>query len=138
MSFKVRDLMITVLPAGSILADPGVFGPCEVCSKMCTDCSKCTCTRCTQNCTISAKDFDDLIYPPDLAILKERLKIALAELEARERVVEESLRPKSLADVELLEQKLTAALEELRATKVRLQREASVAEGRTAQSSGPE
>ena len=136
MSFKIKDLMITVLPAGSMLGNIGTIGPCEPCTKHCTECSICTCTQCTQNCTHSAKDFNDLVYPPDLALLKERLKIALAEVEARERVVEESLRPKTLADVELLEQKLTAALEELRATKERLTREASEGQGHATQSPG--
>jgi hypothetical protein len=35
-------------------------------------------------------------------------------------VIEESLRPKTLADVELLEQKLSAALEEVRTQKAAL------------------
>jgi hypothetical protein len=123
MSFKVRDLMITVLPAGIPIAGVGDCLPTEQphCTH-CTDygCTYCSGTRCTPNCTLSAKDFGDIVNPPELALLKERLKIALAEVEARERVVEESLRPKTLEDFELLEQKLNAALEDIRAQKAAL------------------
>jgi hypothetical protein len=126
MSFKVKDLMITVLPAGSPIGWPGPGNICDnnLCTKACTrcteTCSYCSCTQCTDGCTHSAKDFGDIVNPADLALLKERLKIALAEVEARERVIEESLRPKTLADVELLEQKLSAALEEVRTQKAAL------------------
>jgi hypothetical protein len=69
------------------------------------------------------------VGPETLAALKEQLRQALAQVEAQERAVEESLRPQSVAEVEQLEQKMKAALEELRVRKEELQKKASGGQG---------
>lgn len=58
----------------------------------------------------------------DLAALKEELRQALAEVEAQERVMEESMRPQTLEEADELERKLNAALDDLRAQKEELRR----------------
>lgn len=60
--------------------------------------------------------------PEGLAILKEQLKRTLTQVEIQERVIEESLKPQTIEEVEQLEKKLTEALSELRARKQELQR----------------
>jgi hypothetical protein len=54
--------------------------------------------------------------------LKDNLKAGLKAEEAREKTVQENQTPQTLAEVELLETKLTAALEELRARKAELRK----------------
>ena len=58
-----------------------------------------------------------------LAALKAQLQQALSRVEAQERAIEEQMRPQTLGDVEILEQKLVEALEELRARKAELRGE---------------
>jgi hypothetical protein len=50
-----------------------------------------------------------------LATLKQQLRRQLADVEARERELEDQQRPKTLAEVEQLEQRLMEALEKVRA-----------------------
>jgi len=57
----------------------------------------------------------------DLGILKQQLRKALEQVEVHERVLEESLKPKTLEEVEQLEVKLKEALAELHARKTELQ-----------------
>lgn len=54
--------------------------------------------------------------------LKQRLKQALAAAEASEKVQVESEQPGTLEEINLLEQKMTEALEELRRQKAELQK----------------
>jgi hypothetical protein len=56
------------------------------------------------------------------ASLKEQLQAALQQVEAQEKTTEESLKPQSVADVEMLEKKLNEALDELRVRKTELQK----------------
>ena len=63
--------------------------------------------------------------PQNLTELKAQLRQALAQVEAQERAAAESMRPQSLEEVDMLEQKLTEALEELRQHKDELRRRAS-------------
>ncbi|HET9235259.1 MAG TPA: hypothetical protein VFP10_14080 [Candidatus Eisenbacteria bacterium] len=67
------------------------------------------------------RDPGQLIQPPDFARLKEQLQTALKQVEAQEKVAAEGMRPQTLEQVNELEQKLTKALEELRARKTELQ-----------------
>ncbi len=52
-----------------------------------------------------------------LTILKEQLRTALAEVEAREKAAEEASRPRTREEAEDLEEKLKGALEEVRGWK---------------------
>ncbi len=56
----------------------------------------------------------------DPAVLKERLQASLEALEQQQKAAEEALKPQTLADVEMLETKLTEALTTLRAQKAEL------------------
>ena len=57
---------------------------------------------------------------PSLVNLKEQLKLALAAAEKQTAIESETLKPQTLADVEMLEKKMGEALEELRARKAEL------------------
>jgi hypothetical protein len=57
---------------------------------------------------------------PMLANLKDQLRQALDVAEKQEAAVAEGLRPQSAEEIELLEKKMTEALEELRAQKSKL------------------
>jgi hypothetical protein len=61
-------------------------------------------------------------YLQDLAILKAELKATLSQVEVQERAFGESLRPQTLDEVQQLEEKLTGALEELRARRTEIER----------------
>jgi len=55
--------------------------------------------------------------------LKEQLKQALANVEEQERAADASMQPKTLAEVQDLEKKLTDALEEVRSRRTQLEKE---------------
>ena len=57
--------------------------------------------------------------------LKEYLRAALEQVETRENVTQEGQKPQTVAEIEMLEEKLTGALDELRARKAKLQNEAA-------------
>jgi hypothetical protein len=80
------------------------------------------CIRCSDCTDLSKPDLASL-ETEQLAALKTQLQQRLARVEARERVLEGRLRPQTLTDVELLEQKMVEALKELRARKEELQKE---------------
>jgi hypothetical protein len=56
-----------------------------------------------------------------LAVLKQQLQQALAEIDLRERVLAEAMQPQTLAEVEELERKLTDALQDLQTRKAELE-----------------
>jgi hypothetical protein len=56
-----------------------------------------------------------------LSALKEQLNQQLAEVEKQEKATEESLRPQSVAQVDELQTKLEAALEELKSQRAELE-----------------
>ena len=58
--------------------------------------------------------------PQELAAVKEQLRRALAEVEAREKATAERMQPQTVEEVEQLEEKLTEALDELRQRKKEL------------------
>ncbi|HEY5811937.1 MAG TPA: hypothetical protein VIT23_04715 [Terrimicrobiaceae bacterium] len=119
MIFKVRDLMITVLPESVADCDAGASG-CP---------NNTTCTRTREDCVDSEDILQLTPYPvvgdPLLSDLRLQLQHALAltkervpalqtpGVESLERV-EEKLRPQTREQIRELENKLTAALEELR------------------------
>lgn len=116
MRFKVKDLMISILPE----RQTGVVPPfiADDCGGTCTCTNSCTGNSCavTKEIFVDPEDF----VQQQLAVLKTRLLQALAQIEAQERAVEEQQRPQTLADVELLEQRMVEALEELRSRKEKL------------------
>lgn len=59
--------------------------------------------------------------PADLDALRAQLRQALDQVEEQARVRDEQLAPKTAEEIDQLEQRLTAALEELKARKARLQ-----------------
>jgi len=59
--------------------------------------------------------------PASLAVLKHQLREALAATEAREKVMQEALRPTSPAEIAVLQSHLTAALEELKGSAAALE-----------------
>jgi hypothetical protein len=63
--------------------------------------------------------------PEELAALKQELRRALGRVEAHERVLDEALQPQTEEDAALLEEKLTAALEDVRARRATLREQAS-------------
>jgi len=154
--FKVRDLMINLVPEGGVAQFCKVvtLPDCAYDSQVGMDCviSICrTVSRCVQVTLLGACDADggascDACYTKstvttgtckpgtggkvgpdaqqyleDLAILKAELQATLSRVEERERVVEESLRPQSLDEVQQLEERLTGALEDLRARRTEIE-----------------
>ena len=122
MQFKVKDLMITVLTSESnnLGADTAACPGCtlNLSPDPCKGCTNCTASFYTKGRSCFCKISD----PRDLAILKEELKGALLDIENKERVIAEAMRPKSISEVEELEEKLNAALGEIRTQKMQLQK----------------
>jgi hypothetical protein len=57
----------------------------------------------------------------ELSVLKEQLKQQLADVEQQHSAAEESLRPQTIAQVDELQKKLEAALDELKARRTELE-----------------
>jgi len=141
--FRVRDLMINVLPeegvlradccqvrtAGFTLVLNPPCGPCTW-GETCVPCSFNPCTGgvtplgpgCHPAVSRITKDHVVLPRgsPEELAILRDELRQALAQVEAQERVQSEAMRPQTLDEATALEEKLEGALEEVRARKEEL------------------
>jgi hypothetical protein len=134
MRFKVKDLMISTL-GKQVCGEASVEGAFN-CTPQCsidlscipsncgatncgpTNCGACTggCSGCTSPATwkdgeAGAEDFST--YMASIEAAKSRLKRRIAELEAHQKSIEESLTPATLADVEALEAKLKDALQHL-------------------------
>lgn len=118
MDFFVKDLIISVLPNRlSAGADGGWrFGGCDAGCTTCTGMTTCPggCTGVTPHPRMTL--YEEIINPVALANIKEQLREALSLVEAREQILHESMRPKSLAEVELLQAQLQAAQEDLKET----------------------
>jgi hypothetical protein len=111
VNYIIKDLMITVLPLrpANLPGGGGVVAGCDAGCTPCSDCSKCTLT------TPGGIDrYTQVSNPADLAILKHQLREFLAMIEAREKVVHEAMRPKSVSEMEMLQAHLNNALETLR------------------------
>jgi hypothetical protein len=132
--FKIKDLMINVVPAQldnlnqcpfnscgwTIVLDPPGGCP-AACSLFITECgpvTTCGTTACHPAITNTGPL--DRLRVEDLAFLKEELRQELAKVESREQELEERLRPQTLEQVTVLEEKLTDALKELQEHKKRL------------------
>src|ERR1035438_345892 len=94
--FKIKDLMIKVIPAEAERNDLGDFGKggyCTVCTDMdsCGGCTFITCVGCSQCSPPSGGALQagqDVINPGDLPALKAQLKRRLAVVEAMEKALE--------------------------------------------------
>ncbi len=75
-------------------------------------------TTCPGGCTGGTPRPNDwysqITNPITLALLKQQLRETLAAVEAREKVIHDSMRPTSPAEFQVLETQLEAALEEVR------------------------
>jgi len=141
MYFKVKDLMISTLgnepfnPA--FLQGPNLCGGCTL--SLCTMTPTCGCnsgyTRPPPDCgcpthfngghSMKLLEADAPGHLPmhleSIEQAKTQMKERLAQLEAYQKSVEESLKPATVADVEALEVKLNEALQELARRKKELQ-----------------
>jgi hypothetical protein len=136
MAFRVRDLVINVLPEEGSPRFCGFshcgFGSCEIftiCGGLsgCRECSgqftcigASKCGGCTLNVTGGGIPASG-VTPEALAALKAQLKQALDEVESAEQQLAEHMSPQSVEEIEALEEKLQAALSELKDRKGQLQ-----------------
>jgi hypothetical protein len=147
MGFRVRDLVINILPGAGERDRLGCglgfshcrFGSCDfvtICIH--TGCRECSgaftcigataCGGCTLNVTCGGVTCGgsvlfgrgDAVDPEALAALKAQLREALREVESAEQQLAERMSPQSVEEVDALEKKLQEALEELRARKEQL------------------
>lgn len=146
MAFRVRDLVINVLPGegsadfckgasactlsfshcglGSceIFTICGGFSGCRECSGQFTCIGATNCGGCTLNVTGGGLPVESAeITPEGLAALKTQLQQALSQVEAAEQKLTEHMSPQSVDEVEALEEKLKGALSELADRKKQLQ-----------------
>ncbi len=143
MPFRLKDLMIDVTAAGSAIQNAGVYRPCGFhysivgcqfihtfpCVWGCTHpASYYTCQNtlpttftCPGSLVTDTLGTGTIVENPGL--VKERLKVALAAAEAAETAQAQSFEVQTVADADMLESKLTGALEELRARKAELQKQ---------------
>lgn len=130
MAFRVKDLLINIAPAPGLEPGTGAIGDCTVTMQDCTG-TLLNCTGTPQAFTPWLSRFccffslfrgvaDPVYAVEQLAVLKAQLKVAIADIENREKLVEESLEPKTTAQIEELEAKLEEALTELRRRKAEL------------------
>jgi hypothetical protein len=121
MDFIVKDLMISVLPLRSGLGDITACGACTGITTFPGLGASCG----VSGTKIPRESWLDYVInpatPAALAALKQQLREALAAVEAREKVVHQSMRPTSAAEISILQSHLTAALEELRESAAALQ-----------------
>ena len=71
---------------------------------------------------------DPVASMQQLNALRQQLEQSLTGVAANQRALEQQMQPQSLTDLEMLEQKLMDALEEVRANKANLQRQAPSSE----------
>lgn len=110
MQYIVKDLMISVLP----LRPTGSAAPGDC---LCTGCTGCTGNTRQTKSPACGPDFDpfaEISNPAQLAALKQQLREQLAGVEAREKVVLESMQPRSSVEFDILQSHLTAALQDLK------------------------
>src|SRR5439155_855647 len=103
--FVVKDLMITVLPTrtGGISAgcDAGCTSACSGCTPCSGGCSPCSdCTKCSLSTPGGLDWINYIVDPPDLIALREQLREALTRVDAREKVLRESMKPTEPRDIE--------------------------------------
>jgi hypothetical protein len=145
MAFRVRDLVINILPEGTGEHDRlgcgfscafshcplgscdrftiCTYSGCRECSGAITCIGGSACGGCTLNVTCGASGLlgrGGAVNPQELAALKAQLRESLRAVESAEQLLAEQMSPQSVGEVEALEKKLQDALEELRARKEQL------------------
>jgi hypothetical protein len=147
MAFRVRDLVINVLPeageqnrfgCGLGFSHCGfgscdfvticIYSGCRECSGAFTCIGATNCGGCTLNVTCGPNSCGvslllgrgDASNPEALAALKAQLREALRTVESAEQQLAERMSPQTVEEVDALEKKLQDALEELRARKEQL------------------
>jgi|HubBroStandDraft_6_1064221.scaffolds.fasta_scaffold215094_1 hypothetical protein len=148
MEFKVKDLMIKVIPPEQAKKPGQCPNECSWQSSWCIHIT-CECSvrsvlcgggGCTLSRSIGPEELEQprrwcvdtqmgMALSPQqslesLAALRAQLQQQLAQVNAQEKVVHESLAPASLEDAEALEKKLSEALEEVRSMKEKFKKEA--------------
>ena len=112
MDFIVKDLMISVMPLRGYRLG-GFAAACGACTSDSTAPGPCG-----RGSGGPMENYLDYVINPAspmvLAALKQQLRETLAAVEAREKVVLQSMRPTSAAEISMLQSHLTAALDELR------------------------
>lgn len=115
MPFIVKDLMISVISPGGIfqMSSDHCTGPCclNPCSMPSCDNASCVATP------ITGAYGQEVINPADLAVLKQRLKMAIAEIEVREAAARNQLAPRTEAEAAALEEQLKGALADVQKTR---------------------
>lgn len=143
MPFRIKDLTVDLTSATAGLACP--LHTIILCQYHCTyhfptycfyhctfQISPChyyfpTYVPCPANTQIVTCPGGSIIDPGDIVtqppeVLKARLQEALKAVEAQQQIVDQSQQPQTLADVDMLEKKLTEALEELKKRRSELQK----------------
>ena len=111
MAFKVKNLMIQVLPSAD---ETALFQPPLIAAAFCGGLSFTS----GRNCSVR-----------DLAIYKAQLQEALARVQEQERELDKQMGPQTLEEAEALEAHLVAALEEVQRQKEELQNKAAGGQG---------
>lgn len=120
MRFKVRQLMITVIPERKQTTKiPGRGINTKTADG---DCHGISLPPCHNTKPWGQSWRDPIVNPQDLAALHEQLIVQLDKVEEKQKGFEESLNPHSIAEIDLLEKHLQEALSELKAQRVKLQR----------------
>ncbi len=123
--FKIKDLMVRVIPEEGLPGDLGGAGACGDCtcgsfcgSCSCSGCTFATCVGCTYCSPPSGMGLGllDRVNPADLAALKAQLKERVAAVER----LEAGFTPQTREQAEMLERKLTDALAEVKRIKASL------------------
>lgn len=116
MTFMVKDLLITVMGEQFGGASDHCTGACclNPCSLPSCDANSCVVTP------ITGHFAENVINPGDLALLKEQLVAAVADIEEREAAARKELAPQTLADAQAAERQLRAALAEVESIKKNL------------------
>jgi hypothetical protein len=146
MAFRVKDLMISVLnkPEGLLECARGTVDPRIIALTPAFTPRLCNMWTWVVPCPgnsiipcggVSCGASDDPIYrltdyirtDEELAVLKERLKQRLQEVEELERVRAAEMRPKTLEEVQALKGQVAAAMDELNTMEEELQKKAAAA-----------
>jgi hypothetical protein len=139
MAFKIKDLMIGVLPGGGPMPQPACRTAYSTHLAECQtgyltyviNCRTAYSTHLTATpviqCTVTFGDPVEIDIESaerakeyslaHLAILKEQLQRRLAEVQKLEAEIEESMQPKTVEEIDMLTEKLHGALEELKTRK---------------------
>ncbi len=125
MAFRVKNLMIQILPDASAKPQPGPANP-EFCFLFFTGPPPppphgptCPTSKPTFHTLDGAND------PAALATLKQQLQTAIQIVEAREKAINESTTITTVEEAQALEEQLSSALEEVRQQKLQLQNKAT-------------